>query len=234
MSTSGADTVHCADPVFARAVAKALGALDRVLALGARSTSYVPAGSDVTVVEPTSTPLPFADDSFDAAIAAFTVQEPPGSPDSLDSPASLAEVLRVTTGPVVVLTRDPDRIRQHWLAEFAADVTAADAARHPTLDRLREALGDGVTTTRLPTPFTCAEPFAEAYYARPERLFDAEVRRADPAWALVDEMTARRSVAALRTALDSGAWDARHGALRVQPAYDGSVVLLTAQPRLES
>ncbi|WFR67436.1 hypothetical protein P9139_02415 [Curtobacterium flaccumfaciens] len=41
-------------------------------------------------------------------------------------------------------------------------------------------------------------------------------------------MTARRSVTALRTALESGERDRSHGALRVQPTYDGSLVLITA------
>jgi hypothetical protein len=72
--------------------------------------------------------------------------------------------------------------------------------------------------------------FGEGYYARPERLLDADVRAADPAWSLVDDLTARRSVAALRSALASGEWDSRNGALRRRPALDGSVVLLRPAP----
>ena len=75
-------------------------------------------------------------------------------------------------------------------------------------------------------PFTCVDGFAEAYYARPERLLDAGARAADPAWGRVDDLTARRSVAALRTALETGAWDDRYGPLRRRPTLDGSVVLL--------
>ncbi len=60
-----------------------------------------------------------------------------------------------------------------------------------------------MTTTPLPIPFTCVGGFTEAYYGRPERLLDPGFRAADPAWAAVDEMTARRSVAALRSALES-------------------------------
>lgn len=224
MSTPGADTDHRAEPAFARAVAKALGDARTVLALGAGSVPYLPRVVDVTTVDDPTGALPAAD----AAVAAFCAQ------DWSDPEHVLAEVRRATTGPVVVLTRDPARIAEHWLAEYAPDVTAADAARHPALDRIAAALGDEVTTTRLPVPFTSVERFAEAFYARPERLLDADVRRADPAWGLVDEMSARRSVAALRTALETGAWDDRYGHLRVQPTYDGSVALLTAGPRLTS
>lgn len=224
MSTPGADTDHRAEPAFARAVAKALGDARSVLALGTSSARYAPTAAAVRTVDALDDALPTAD----AAVAAFCVQDWP------DLEHVLAQVRRATSGPVVVLTRDPARIAEHWLAEYAPDVTAADAARHPTLDRIAAALDGEVTTTRLPVPFTSVERFAEAYYARPERLLDADVRRADPAWGLVDEMSARRAVAALRTALETGAWDERHGRLRVQPAYDGSVVLVTAGPRLGS
>jgi hypothetical protein len=43
-------------------------------------------------------------------------------------------------------------------------------------------------------------------------------------------MTAARSVNALRTAIEDGSWDARYGRLRVQPSYQGSLVLVVAQP----
>lgn len=224
MSTPGAGTDHRAEPAFARAVARALGDVRTVLALGADSVRYVPSALDVTTVNDPTGALPAAD----AAVAAFCVQDWP------DLEQGLGQVRRATSGPVVVLTRDPARIAEHWLTEYAPDVTAADAARHPALDRIAAALGGAVTTTRLPVPFTSVERFAEAFYARPERLLDADVRRADPAWGLVDEMSARRSVAALRGALETGAWDDRYGHLRVQPAHDGSVVLLTAGPRLSS
>lgn len=224
MSTPGAGTDHRAEPAFARAVARALGDVRTVLALGADSVRYVPSTLDVTTVNDPTGALPTAD----AAVAAFCVQDWP------DLEQGLGQVRRASSGPVVVLTRDPARIAEHWLTEYAPDVTAADAARHPALDRIAAALGGEVTTTRLPVPFTSVERFAEAFYARPERLLDADVRRADPAWGLVDEMSARRSVAALRGALETGAWDDRYGHLRVQPAHDGSVVLLTAGPRLSS
>lgn len=214
------------EPAFARAVAKALGDARTVLDLGAGagSGSYAPTDRDVTAVEPTED-LPFPDATFDAALTTFSLHEW----DDLER--GLAEVRRVTRGPIVVLTFDPDRIERSWLAEYAPEVLAADARRHPALPRIADALGDDtVTSTPLPIPYTCVDGFAEAYYARPERLLDPGVRQADPAWGLVDEFTVRRSVAALRTALESGEWDRRHGSLRIRPTYEGSVVLVTATP----
>lgn len=211
------------EPAFARALKAALGDARTVLHVGTGAVSYEPHDRDIATVEPIAH-LPFPDDTFDAATTAFTI------PRWEDLEHGLAEMRRVTRGPVVVLTRDPARIQDSWLAEYAPEVTAADARRHPSLDRLADALGGPVTTTRVPIPFTCVDGFSEAYYGRPERLLDPAARRADDAWGLVDEMSAARSVAALRTALESGAWDDRHGALRVRPSHDGSVVLLTALP----
>ena len=218
------------EPAFARALKVALGDARTVLHISTdagtdpdAAVSYAPHDRDVTTVEPTEAP-PFPDDTFDAAMTAFTI------PRWEDLDRGLAEMRRVTRGPVVVLTRDPVRIQDSWLAEYAPEVTAADAHRHPSTDRIAEALGGEVTTTRVPIPFTCVDGFSEAYYGRPERLLDPAARRADDAWGLVDEMSAARSVAALRTALESGAWDERHGALRVRPSHDGSLVLLTATP----
>lgn len=215
------------EPSFARAVATALGDARTVLDLGVGPVSYAPTDREVTTADPTAGHLPFPDVSFDAALTTFTL------PDLPDLDRGLAELRRVARGPVVVLTRDPGRLRDSWLAEYAPEVAAAEARRHPSVDRVAEALGGApiggaVETTRVPIPFTCVDGFSEAYYARPERLLDPAVRQADPAWGLVDEMTARRSVSALREALESGEWDRRHGSLRVRPSYDGSLVLLRA------
>ncbi|MDR6572023.1 SAM-dependent methyltransferase [Curtobacterium sp. 320] len=214
------------EPSFARAIAKALGDARTVLDVGAGAGSYEPTDREVTAVDATAEDLPFADDTFDAAMTTFSVHE------WGDLERGLVELRRVTRGPIVILTCDPDRVEDFWLAEYAAEVMATEARRYPALARIPAALADdAVTTTRLPIPFTCVDGFSEAYYARPERLLDPGARRADPAWSSVDEMTARRSVAALRTALESGEWDRAHGALRTQPTFEGSLVLLTAQPR---
>lgn len=229
------------EPAFARAIGKALGDARTVLNIGAGAGSYEPTDREVTAVEPsasmraqrpdtlstavdaTAESLPFEDDTFDAAMTTFSVHQ------WGDLERGLAEVRRVTRGPIVILTCDPERVGDFWLAEYAPEVTATEARRYPSIARIAAALGDDtVTSTPLPIPFTCVDGFTEAYYARPERLLDPGARRANSAWSFVDELTVRRSVAALRTALESGDWDRAHGALRVRPSYEGSLVLVTA------
>jgi hypothetical protein len=80
-------------------------------------------------------------------------------------------------------------------------------------------------------PLDCVDGFTEAFYGRPERLLEREVRAAQSAWGFVAEGVEERAVAHLRDDLASGAWDARHGALREQPAYDGSLRLVVGPPR---
>ncbi|GGL79174.1 hypothetical protein GCM10009706_17170 [Curtobacterium citreum] len=201
------------EPVFARAVRAAVGPARTVLALD--GTPYAPADREVVSVG-LDGPLP----SADAAVVALS----PGVWPAVQ--ARLAEIRRAVTGPVVVLTVDPERVQDHWLIEYAPAVSAAWAEGYPGLDRLAAALGGTVESTRLPVPFTCVAVFPETFYARPERLLDSATRAADPAWDAVDDLTARRSVAALRTALETGEWDRRHGHLRRRPTYDGSVVLV--------
>ena len=77
----------------------------------------------------------------------------------------------------------------------------------------------------VPTPFDCQDGFAEAFHGRPEALLDPDVRRAQSAWGLagVDDGPA------LRDALATGEWDARHGHLRTQPEYVGSLRLVVTE-----
>jgi SAM-dependent methyltransferase len=219
-----ADRYRRPEPSFERAVRAALGDARTVLEVGAGPVPYRPRDREVTAVDPTPDPLPFADDAVDAVLSTFALDRWP------DLEQGLHEARRVARGPVVLLTRDPARFADSWLAEIAPEVTAAESRRWPALDRVVDALGGEVTTTTVPIPFTCVDGFTEAYYARPERLLDAAARRADPAWRAVDEMTAARSVAALRTALEDGSWDARWGRLRVAPSYPGSLTLVVARP----
>lgn len=223
VTASSAGTLRRPEPSFARAVRTPLGDARAVLDVRSDGPSYAPDGPAVTTVR-TADDLPFPDGAFDTALCSF--------PGVVGVERTLAEIRRVTDGPVVVLTRDPARVPDSWLAEYAPEVVAAQARRHPALDRIAAALPDDtVTTTPLAIPFTCVDGSTEAYYGRPERLLDPAVRRADPAWGAVDELSVRRSVAALRAALESGDWDARHGRLRVQPSWEGSLVLLVARPR---
>ena len=54
------------------------------------------------------------------------------------------------------------------------------------------------------------------------------MRRAQSAWTFVEPAIVERGLERLRSALESGAWDERHGHLRTQPEYIGALRLITA------
>lgn len=230
------------DPRIFAAITAAFGDARTIVNVGAGAGSYEPTDREVTPVEPsasmrsqrpaslaaavdaTAEELPFSDGEFDAALASFTVHQ------WSDLRAGLRELRRVTRGPVVVLTSDPDALDRFWLAEYAPEVIATEAGRYPPLAAIAEALGGAVAVTPVPVPLDCTDGFGEAYYGRPEALLDPGARLANSAWSFVGPDVEPRFEAALRMDLASGAWDARHGVLRTQPEFDGSLRLIVARP----
>ncbi|UGS25010.1 class I SAM-dependent methyltransferase [Microbacterium resistens] len=231
-----------ADPRIARRISDALGDAASVLNVGAGAGSYEPTDRSVTAVEPSETmrrhrraplppavdavaeALPFPDDAFDASMTTFSVHQ------WSDLEAGLAEMRRVTRGPVVILTCDPDLLDRFWLGRYAPGVIATERRRYPSTTRLRAALGGSVTVEPVPIPQDCTDGFNEAYYGRPERLLSASARAACSAWSFIDPAVAAAYTRDLGRALDTGQWDADYGHLRTQPFFEGSLVLVRAVP----
>jgi SAM-dependent methyltransferase len=229
------------DPRIAARVVAALGDARTVLNVGAGAGSYEPIGREVTAVEPSATmlaqrpahlraaidataeDLPFADGVFDAAMTTFSVHQW----QALDR--GLAELRRVTTGPIVILTGDPERVETFWLADYVPAVLAVESRRYPTIQAIADALGGTTTAVDVPIPLDCSDGFNEAYYGRPELLLDPDARRACSAWSFVAQSETAAGVEALRRALADGSWDAKYGSLRTQPSYVGSLVLIVNQ-----
>jgi hypothetical protein len=136
---------------------------------------------------------------------------------------------RVTRGPVVVLTGDGEALRRFWLADYAPELIETEASRCPPLAAIADALGPHVEIQPVPIPLDCVDGFNEAYYGRPERLLDPAARHACSAWSFLDAAAVARFEAALRRDLASGAWDARYGHLRSQPAFEGSLRLVVGR-----
>ncbi|MFJ9339690.1 class I SAM-dependent methyltransferase [Streptomyces sp. NPDC101733] len=230
------------DSRIARAIAAALGDARSVLNVGAGCGSYESVARSVTAVEPSRSmrdrrpagpapavdavaeDLPFGDGEFEAAMTLFSVHE------WNDVKAGLREVRRVTRGPVVILTCDPQLVRDFWLYEYAPEVLDVEARRHPAIEDMATALGGTGSVESLPVPLDCTDGFNEAYYGRPEMLLDPAARAACAAWGFVDDAVRGRFTTALSRDLESGAWDERHGHLRTRPTYEGSLVLLRAVP----
>ncbi|SCM71462.1 conserved hypothetical protein [uncultured Pleomorphomonas sp.] len=228
------------DPRIAAMIAEALGPAGTVLNVGAGAGSYEPADRHVTAVEPsasmraqrppklapaidaTAERLPFADDSFDAAMASFTIHQ------WTDLAAGLREMRRVTRGPVAILTCDPREVEAFWLSDYAPKVLATEARRYPSFDKVAAGLGTPITRIAVPIPFDCRDGFNEAYYGRPEKLLEPAARLSCSAWSFITPEEADAAVARLAADLESGAWDARYGALRREPTYRGSLYLLVS------
>lgn len=226
------------DPRIAAHVHAALGMARTVMNVGAGAGSYEPPDRYVVAVEPsprmraqrpparvpaviaTAESLPFDDDAFDAAMAMITVHQWP------DPAGGLAELRRVTRGPVVVLAFDNDGFDRFWLAEYIPELMAAARRRDPPLETIAAALGAGSEIRPVPIPNDCVDGFVEACYARPEAFLDAAVRGSQSSWGFVTAEQEERAVERLRSDLASGAWDERHGALRTQPEYVGGLSLV--------
>jgi hypothetical protein len=230
------------DPRIAAIVHAALGDARSVINVGAGAGSYEPADRYVVAIEPSaamraqrppaSVPaldavaeqLPFDDNAFEAGMAMVTVHQ------WTDTEHGLAELRRVTSGPVLVLTFDGDALDRYWLAEYAPELIAAERRRYPAIATIAAAIGATGQVTEIPIPIDCVDGFTEAFYARPEQFLDPEVRAAQSAWGFVEPETIERRVTRLREDLLSGAWDDRHGHLRTQPQFIGSLRLVVGQP----
>jgi SAM-dependent methyltransferase len=227
------------DPRIAARVHAALGTARTVLNVGAGAGSYEPTDRQVTAVEPSAAmraqrpagrptldaraeDLPFPDASFDAAMAMVTVHQWP----ELD--AGLRELRRVSRGPVLILTFDPDALDRLWLVDYLPELIASERRRFPSLDRLAGVLGP-CTVDELAIPLDCRDGFLEAYYGRPEAFLDPAVRRSQSSWDFLDPMVVERGLARLRAELAGGEWDRRYGQLRGQPEFAGSLRLVVTE-----
>lgn len=226
------------EPFIMARIKQALGSARTVLNVGAGAGSYEPHDRHVTAVEPSAAmraqrppqlvpaidavaeALPFADASFDAAMATVTVHQ------WQDLERGLAEMRRVTTGPVVILTCDPAAMADYWLSDYAPGVRANEARRFPAIERIVTALGSATRVEHVPVPFDCRDGFNEAYYGRPEMFLDRAARLACSSWSfLTDEETAQFETR-LAADLASGEWDRRYGHWRREPFYDGPLRLV--------
>jgi len=172
------DAVRRTDDRIAAALHAALGDARTVLNVGAGTGSYEPTACVVTALEPSTEmirqrpvsqtrvvqgyaeELPFADDSFDASMAVLTVHH------WRDKGRGLAEMRRVTRGPIVILTFDPS-FRGAWLTDYIPELIDLDATQMPSLADYSKWLGP-VAISPVLIPHDCSDGFQYAYWRRPE------------------------------------------------------------------
>ena len=206
------------DPRIAHAVEVALGDARTVVNVGAGTGSYEPTNRDVLAVEPSATmragrppssapclaaeaeALPLPDASVGAAMAIYSDMH------WRDRRQGIAELLRVSTRRVVLLTVDRDVAMGYWLTrDYLPD---ADDLFAP-LSRVTSEL-PGCRVTTVPIPHDCADGFVHAFWRRPRALLDPRVRVTMSLFARLSPRAVERGLARLAADLESGAWQRRN------------------------
>lgn len=228
------------EPRIAARVWAALGDARTVLNVGAGTGSYEPPGRAVIAAEPSALMraqrpagaapcvaaaaenLPFADQSFDAAMAFATIHH------WKDPIAGLRELRRVARRVVVFThdTTDTGWLERFWLTRDYLPETADLLVGRPSVTELASAIGARIEPVTI--PWDCADGFFEAYWRRPEAYLDDHVRRGMSVWTRVGPDAERRAVHGLREDLASGRWAERNRDLVDLEAAELGLRLLVA------
>ena len=228
------------EPRIAAQLWDALGDARTVLNVGAGTGNYEPPDRHVLAVEPsvlmrsqrpreaapclagTAEHLPFADQTFDAAMAFSTIHH------WQDPLVGLREMQRVARR-VVVFAFDTSDPFQFWLTrDYLPEAAALRGCR--VLASLTEmARAIGARMEPVPIPWDCADGFYEASWRRPEAYLDDDLRRGISVWAAVGPDAEARAVRSLRDDLASGRWAERNRDLVDLDAAELGARLLVAE-----
>jgi SAM-dependent methyltransferase len=213
-----------ADSRLETAIWQALGSARSVINVGAGTGSYEPQDRAVTAVEPSAVmiaqrpagaapvlqaaaeQLPFADDSFDAAMSVLS-----------DRHRGLTELRRVARNRVVLFIFNPGDAGLFWLTrEYLPGFTELIPERYRSTDawerELRAIFGD-LTLVPVPVPHDCTDGFYGAFWQRPEAYLDQAVRDGISVFAQIPAAQVKSATNALRADLTRGAWHHRHTGL---------------------
>ena len=215
------------------AILDALGESVTVLNVGAGTGNYEPADRRTVALEPSAVmiaqrepgsgpavrgvaeALPFADRSFDAALALSTLHH------WSDLAAGLTEMARVAARRVVYFS-EPSLPGMFWLADdyFPPILSMSINNAAPSTERVVELLGGDCEIHLFEVPRDFAEASAGAFWARPEAYCDPAIQATMSMFALLEPSVVETGVARLRADLASGAWDRRYGHLRQRDRLD--------------
>jgi SAM-dependent methyltransferase len=211
--------VRQTEPRIARRIWQALGDARSVLNVGAGTGSYEPADRDVLAIEPSAVmraqrppgaapciagraeALPFADGSFDAAMAVLSDHH------WSDPVVGLREMQRVARR-VVVFQFDGQSEHAFWLTRDYLPEFGLLVRGQPTLTERAAAIGASMEPVHI--PWDCVDGFFHAYWRRPHAYLDEHVRRGTSVWAKLGPQIEARAVSALQRDLESGAWHERN------------------------
>jgi SAM-dependent methyltransferase len=225
------------DPRIAARVVDALGPARSILNVGAGTGSYEPADRRVAAVEPSAEMvgqrapvaapavraraehLPFADGSFDAALAVLTIHHWP------DRRAGLREMRRIARDRVVILTWDPEHPGFWLVQDYFPEIVEMDLLTMPAIAQMERVLGP-VEVHAVPVPADCTDGFLGGYWRRPERYLDNGARGAISAFSKLPDV--EPGLARLRADLADGSWETRNRHLLGFPELDIGYRLIVA------
>ena len=220
----------------------ALGTAKTVLNVGAGAGSYEPTDRYVVPLEPSQTmrkqrsrslapaligtvdSIPFDDGAFDAAMAVLTVHH------WKDRTKSLRELRRVTTGPIVIMTFNPDAPTEFWMKDYAPELVEVERNRYGSIRSITDVLGGNCQIQPVAVPVDCSDGFQVAFYARPEAFLQPAVRKSQSAWSFIPADVEKRIVTAIENDLASGIWESKYGYLRKTPTINCQLRLIIANP----
>lgn len=229
------------DPRIAARIRAALGDARTVLNVGAGAGAYEPADLDVTAVEPSEVmraqrppgaapvvdasaeALPFADGSFDAAMAVLTDHH------WSDLARGLAELRRVARRQVL-FTWEGEMALDSWVVRDYFPGFARFSRQARALGLMLERLGGGRIEV-VPIPHDCVDGFFHAYWLRPEAYLDELVRAGISVFSRLPPEDVDDGLDRLRADLDSGEWHRRNAALLDLEELDLGFRLVVAGPR---
>jgi SAM-dependent methyltransferase len=212
------------DPRLAARIRAALGDARTVVNVGAGTGSYEPRDLEVTAVEPSAVmraqrppdaapvvegraeALPFADDSFDAALAVLSNHH------WEDHDRGLLELRRVARRRVVLFTWEPRAQWDSWLVRDYLPGFGRLVPEGYTLDAMLATLGGG-RIEPVPIPHDCRDGFMHAYWRRPHAYLDERVRDGISVFRLLPPEEVADAVTRLAADLDSGEWERRNAEL---------------------
>lgn len=231
-----------ADPRLSAAVHAALGDARTVVNVGAGAGSYEPLDRPVIPIDPSAVmalqrertrppavlgaaeQLPLADGAVDAAMAVMTLNH------WNDVERGLAELSRVASRRVVLMTTDMDVAAQMWLLrDYVPEVAARNRQEFPTIAQIKSMLNAPTRVIPVPVPHDCTDGFTLAFWSRPEAVLNPAARAATSEFARLDPAVEREAVARLAEDLETGAWDRANGHLRARSELDVGIRLVVAE-----
>ena len=226
------------DPRIARRIRLALGNAKTICNVGAGAGSYEPADLEVTAVEPsavmtdqrrtrarvvqaTAEALPFADDTFDAAMTVLSLHH------WHDPVAGLREMQRVARRQVV-FTFDCERTMDLWLVrDYLPQIVDFERDRTPLLHTILDTLEAHAVET-VPIPWNCTDGFLAAYWRRPAEYLKSENRSAISVLVQLPQEIITDGIQRLQRDLEDGSWQRQHADLLHREQLDCGYRLVIA------